>query len=104
MHKLIIYNFKIAFEAIIQNKTRSLLTSLGIIFGVASVIAMLAIGKGAEQEILNKMKILGTNNIIVKPKIETKDDEAANSEDEDEGSAIQKKSNGNKKFSTGLTL
>ena len=41
------YNFKIAAEAIFQNKMRSMLTSLGIIFGVASVIAMLAIGSGA---------------------------------------------------------
>ena len=39
------------------------LTSLGILFGVASVIAMLAIGKGAEQEILEQMRLLGSNNI-----------------------------------------
>lgn len=38
-------NFVVAVEAIAHNKTRSILTSLGIIFGVASVIAMLAIGK-----------------------------------------------------------
>lgn len=67
MIKTLGYNFKIANEAIFQNKLRSFLTSLGIIFGVASVITMLAIGKGAEQEILEKMKVLGTNNIIIKP-------------------------------------
>ena len=65
--RVFIYNFLIASEAILQNKLRAVLTSLGIICGVASVIAMLAIGKGAEQEILEKMKLLGTNNIIIKP-------------------------------------
>ncbi len=66
MLQIILYNFDIALDAIQQNKMRSLLTSLGIIFGVASVIAMLAIGQGAQQEILQQMKLLGTNNIIVK--------------------------------------
>src|SRR6056297_1152551 len=46
---------------------RSFLTSLGIIFGVASVIAMLAIGRGAQQEVLQQMQLLGTNNVIVEP-------------------------------------
>jgi len=67
MTRHIIFNFLIAFEAIIQNKFRAFLTSLGIIFGVASVIAMLAIGNGARQEILSQMQLLGVNNIIVKP-------------------------------------
>src|SRR5262249_21375725 len=44
--------------------------SLGILFGVASVIAMLAIGNGAEQEILEQMKMLGANNIVVTPIVE----------------------------------
>ena len=48
-------NFIIALEALVSNRTRSLLTALGIIFGVAAVIAMLAIGKGAEQEILEQV-------------------------------------------------
>ena len=48
------YNFLIAIESIRYNRLRSFLTSLGIIFGVASVIAMLAIGRGAEQEILRR--------------------------------------------------
>src|SRR6056297_2008316 len=46
---------------------RSFLTSLGIIFGVASVIAMLAIGQGAQQEVLQQMQLLGTNNVIIEP-------------------------------------
>lgn len=67
MLQKIIYNFDIALDAIRQNKMRSFLTSLGIIFGVASVIAMLAIGRGAQQEVLQQMQLLGTNNIIIEP-------------------------------------
>ncbi len=61
------YNVQIALEAIIANKVKSLLTALGIIFGVAAVISMLAIGNGAEQEILEQIKMVGVNNIIVTP-------------------------------------
>jgi putative ABC transport system permease protein len=65
----IIYNFLISLDSIAFNKTRALLTSLGIIFGVASVIAMLAIGKGAQEAILAQIKLLGANNIIITPVI-----------------------------------
>ena len=58
-------NFYIAFEAVVANKLRSLLTALGIIFGVAAVIAMLAIGNGAQQEILEQIKLVGVNNIAI---------------------------------------
>ncbi len=61
------YNLNIALEAVIDNRFRSLLTALGIIFGVAAVIAMLAIGTGARQEILDQMKMVGVNNIIIRP-------------------------------------
>ncbi|HLR32430.1 MAG TPA: ABC transporter permease, partial [Fodinibius sp.] len=54
---------------------RSFLTSLGIIFGVASVIAMLAIGRGAQEEVLSQMKLLGTNNVIVEPVVKQIDQE-----------------------------
>ena len=67
MLKKLVYNFDIALEAIKQNAMRSFLTSLGIIFGVASVIAMLAIGRGAQQEVLQQMQLLGTNNVIIEP-------------------------------------
>ena len=63
-------NLYIAIDAVIANKMRSLLTALGIIFGVAAVIAMLAIGNGAQQEILNQIKLVGVNNIVIKPIIE----------------------------------
>ena len=68
------FALRTAIEAVGHNKLRAALTSLGILFGVASVIAMLAIGKGAEQEILEQMRLLGTNNIIVTPLIEQKEE------------------------------
>lgn len=61
-----ILNFKMGLEALGTNKFRALLTSLGIIFGVAAVISMLAIGSGAEKEILEQIKLVGSNNLIVK--------------------------------------
>lgn len=57
----------IAIEAILANKMRSFLTALGIIFGVAAVISMLAIGNGAQEEIMAQIEQVGVNNIIVKP-------------------------------------
>ncbi len=61
------YIFNIALEAVIVNRVRSILTALGIIFGVAAVISMMAIGTGARQEILDQMKLVGVNNIIITP-------------------------------------
>jgi len=63
-----------------RHKLRSLLTTLGIIFGIASVLAMVAIGEGARQAILEQIQELGVKNIIinaVKPPEEqdVKDDE-----------------------------
>ncbi len=62
-----LYNLNIALDAVFANKFRSVLTALGIIFGVGAVIAMLAIGNGARQEILDQMKLVGVNNIIIRP-------------------------------------
>jgi len=64
------FSTRTAVESVTHNKLRASLTSLGILFGVASVIAMLAIGKGAEQEILEQMRLLGSNNIVVTPLVE----------------------------------
>jgi putative ABC transport system permease protein len=66
----LVANFQIALEAVIANKLRSLLTALGIIFGVAAVIAMLAIGNGAQQEILEQIRLVGVNNIVIEPVFE----------------------------------
>lgn len=61
-------NIKIAIQALLDHKFRSFLTMLGIIFGVASVIAMLSIGEGAKREAIAKYQDLGVNNIIVREK------------------------------------
>jgi len=63
-------NFSLALEAVLANKLRSLLTALGIIFGVAAVIAMLGIGAGAQQEILDQIRLIGVNNIVISPVVE----------------------------------
>lgn len=97
------YNFLIAWEAMLQNKLRAVLTSLGIICGVASVIAMLAIGKGAEQEILEKMKILGTNNVIIKA-VEKKELEEKKKQDNKENGSNSKEKEEKERYSPGLTL
>jgi putative ABC transport system permease protein len=85
----------IGFEAIIDNKLKSILTALGIIFGVAAVISMMAIGNGAEQEILEQIKMVGVNNIIITP-IQTADDGSGTEGEEEKAGA--------KKISKGLTL
>jgi putative ABC transport system permease protein len=62
-------------RSLLLHKLRSILTMLGIIFGVCSVIAMLAIGEGASQEAQQAIRKLGSNNIIVrsiKPPEDTK--------------------------------
>ena len=87
-------NLYIAISAVVTNKIRSLLTALGIIFGVAAVIAMLAIGNGAQQEILDQIRLVGVNNIVIKPIIEQKEEKI-----EEEGGKKEKK-----KFSPGLTI
>ncbi len=80
MIRRIVSNFAIASEAVFANKIRSLLTGLGIIFGVAAVIAMLAIGSGAQEEILEQIKLVGVNNIVIKPIIEQSEGEVAEEE------------------------
>ncbi|MDW3646105.1 MAG: ABC transporter permease [Bacteroidia bacterium] len=76
------YNFLIGIDAISQNKLRAILTSLGIIFGVASVIAMLAIGRGAELAVLEQMEALGVNNLIINPVVEQEEGEVEEEEDD----------------------
>ncbi len=61
-------NIKLAVSGLIDHKFRSFLTMLGIIFGVASVIAMLSIGEGAKREAIAKYQDLGVTNIIIRDK------------------------------------
>jgi len=58
-------SLRIGSRSIMVHKLRSLLTTLGIIFGVAAVISMLSIGEGAKREAVEQIKLLGTNNIRV---------------------------------------
>lgn len=58
---------KIAWKAILLNKTRAMLTMLGIIVGVASVIAMLAIGEGSKESIKKNISSMGANLITIRP-------------------------------------
>lgn len=94
MYKNLLSSFYIAFDAVLANKMRSILTALGIIFGVAAVIAMLAIGNGAQKEILEQIKLVGVNNIVITPIVEQ-------TEEEVESSTSNKE---DKNFSPGLTL
>ena len=63
---------KNAFKAIVLNKTRTLLTMLGIIIGVASVIAMLAIGEGSKESIRTTISAMGSNMITIRPGADTR--------------------------------
>jgi putative ABC transport system permease protein len=58
---------RIAFKALLRNKLRTFLTMLGIIIGVASVIAMVAIGQGSKQSIQEQLGGMGSNMIIIRP-------------------------------------
>src|ERR1043165_3415350 len=93
-YKRLLVNLYIAISAVSANRVRSLLTALGIIFGVAAVIAMLAIGNGAQQEILDQIRLVGVNNIVIKPVVEQKEEKI-----EEESGKKDKK-----KFSPGLTV
>lgn len=95
MYKRYVHDINIAIESILANKLKSILTALGIIFGVAAVISMLAIGKGAQKEILDQIKMVGVNNILINPIFEAPDEQQS----QDENAQKQKK-----KFSPGLTL
>ncbi len=94
--KSIFFNLNIAFEAILANKLRATLTALGIIFGVSAVITMLAVGNGAQEEILEQIKLVGVNNIVISSIVENKDEKG-------DGDSKNNKNKKNK-TSTGLTL
>ena len=60
-------HFRQAFFAIISHKMRALLSMLGILIGVAAVIAMLALGSGAQESIQKQLASLGSNLLMVRP-------------------------------------
>ena len=81
-------DFSQGLQNLLAHKLRSLLTMLGIIFGVAAVVSMMSIGAGAEQQVMAFIEDLGVHNLIVEAR------EAVNSQ------ALQK----TRKLSQGLTL
>lgn len=95
LYQRYIHDVYIAVEAIFAHKVKSFLTALGIIFGVAAVISMLAIGNGAQAEIMEQIKMVGVNNIIVSPKKIQDSEEAAESENNSKATTS---------FSPGLSL
>src|SRR5580700_7513252 len=58
---------KVSIKSLMANKLRSILAMLGIIIGVGAVIAMLAIGTGAKQQVLDRISSMGTNLLIIRP-------------------------------------
>lgn len=78
MKERLLFLFNMAIQSVMVNKLRGILTALGVVFGVAAVIAMLAIGSGAKMFILDQMKLIGTNNIVINHK--ASDDESAETE------------------------
>ena len=56
-----------SFRAILSNTLRSLLTTLGIIIGVSSVIVLMAIGQGAVKGVIDELSAFGTNHIYIEP-------------------------------------
>ena len=93
--EIFLRNIFLAIEGVSANKFRAFLTALGIIFGVAAVISMLAIGKGAQQAILDQLEQIGTNNILITAI--TPEEQARNEEEQDE--EVERK-----KYSPGLSM
>jgi putative ABC transport system permease protein len=95
MFQKLSYNLRMAIDSILQRPLRSFLTSLGIIFGVGAVIAMMAIGQGAQEAIIEQMRILGSDNIIIEPIVEQTEEDLTQ-EDDKGGEPVR--------FSPGLTI
>ena len=69
-------DMKLGVKNLLLHKLRSFLTMLGLVFGVGSVIAMLAIGEGASEEALAQIRKLGARNIIITAKVSDEDNRA----------------------------
>jgi putative ABC transport system permease protein len=103
-----IFNFILAVEGVLANILRSVLTALGIVFGVAAVIAMLAIGTGAKQALLDQMKLIGTNNIVINSVVlkegESGEETANTAQSSSGGNSGNQSKEGKRPWSPGLTL
>ncbi len=65
IHYRVFREIKLGLKNLLQHKLRSFLTMLGVVFGVGSVIAMLAVGEGANKGAMERIRKLGSNNIII---------------------------------------
>ncbi|MFH1082992.1 MAG: ABC transporter permease [Pseudomonadota bacterium] len=72
----IVRNILLGIDNLLLHKLRSFLTMLGVVFGVGSVVAMLAVGEGASKEALDQIRKLGSNNIIISA-VKSVEDEGA---------------------------
>ncbi|MCB0668183.1 MAG: ABC transporter permease [Saprospiraceae bacterium] len=99
--EIYLLNFRLALQGIFQNKLRSFLTALGIIFGVAAVIAMLGIGSGAKQSIIDQLSLIGANSIVVNAKIP---DSEGGSDSDDSGTENTTDPEAQKGYTPGLSL
>jgi len=90
------YNIRMAVDSIAQRPLRSLLTSLGIVFGVGAVIAMMAIGQGGQAAIVEQMRMLGSDNLIIEPIIQQSEAEVQEDEEKEDNAASR--------FSPGLSM
>jgi len=61
----VLRNIRLGIKTLMLHSLRSVLTMLGVVFGVASVVAMLAVGEGASKEALDRIRKLGSTNIII---------------------------------------
>ncbi len=93
------HDIEIALEALFSNKLKSALTALGILFGVAAVISMLAIGRGAKQEILRQIELIGASNIVVEARVPGSEGEGDNGDSQGNDQKEEKT-----RFSPGLDL
>ena len=100
MNRRVFFNFILALEGVSANKLRSFLTALGIIFGVGAVIAMLAIGTGAKQAILEQMRLIGTNNVVIESVLPSE----LEGEDDSQTDTGSGQNNEKRPYSPGLTL
>jgi putative ABC transport system permease protein len=66
MPSLPLNSIRIGAKSLMHHKLRSLLTMLGVVFGVGSVVAMLAVGEGASRQAMDRIRKLGANNIILR--------------------------------------
>jgi len=77
-HSRLARNIQLGLKDILLHKGRSFLTSLGVVFGVGSVIAMLSVGEGASEEAMSQIRKLGSNNILLSS-VKPSDDDGSDS-------------------------